>query len=136
MITHMSICQQKMKNTLLFTLTCVCASPLSAADQESWQFEHKKIPGVYGIYGGGLGDPVAPTQNDSKISFSIRGTAAKEMFAAMGPDIKDVCTEGSGDRVREKDDGKLSCVRTKKGEFFCNVGFDLRNGKSIGGSTC
>lgn len=101
-----------------------------------WELKYTPITGQYGIYGGGLGDPTRPGKDDAKIAFSVEGKVAKEMFDAMGPDVKDVCTEGSGDRVREKDHGNLSCMRTKKGEYFCNFGFDLRTGKSIGGVVC
>lgn len=112
------------------------ASVSSANESRDWEFIHKPITGQYGIYGGGLGDPVAPGKSDSKIAISIEGKMAKEMFDAMGPDVKDACTEGTGDRVREKDNGNLSCMRTRKGEYFCNFGFDLRTGKSIGGVVC
>ena len=97
---------------------------------------HKKISGVYRIYGGELGDPVAPTSKDSKLMVSVDGTMAKELFDAIGPDVKDICTEGSGTRVREKDGGRLSCTRSGEGEYSCNFGFDLRSGKSVGGSIC
>jgi hypothetical protein len=97
---------------------------------------HTKLDGVYRIYGGGLGDPVAPTAKDKKIMFSLEGKAAKDMFESMGPDVKDACTGESGDRVRKKDDGNLFCSKTEAGEYFCNFGFDLRTGKSIGGIVC
>ena len=103
---------------------------------EDWQLEHKKITGVYGVYGGGLGDPVAPTAKDTKIMFSVDGKMAKEIFDATGPDVKDACTEKSGIRVRKKDHENISCSRTAKGEYYCNFGFDLRTGKSIGGVVC
>ncbi len=107
-----------------------------ANETNNWELVHKPITGQYGIYGGGLGDPVAPTSKDAKIAFSVNGKLAKEMFDAMGPDVKDVCTEGTGDRVRKKDNENLSCIRTKRGEYFCNFGFDLKTGKSIGGLVC
>jgi hypothetical protein len=107
-----------------------------AGETQNWEFKHKPITGEYGIYGGELGDPVAPGKDHKKITFSIRGKMAQEMFDAMGPDVKDVCTEGTGDRARKKDNENLSCIRTKKGEYFCNFGFDLRTGKSIGGVVC
>lgn len=99
-------------------------------------FRHKPFSGVYMIYGGGLGDPVAPSSKDRKVMFSISGRAARELFDTIGPDRHDVCTEGSGTRVRWRDDQNLSCTRNEKGEYDCNFGFDLRTGKSIGGSIC
>ena len=97
---------------------------------------HKKLAGVYRVYSGGLGDPAAPTPRDKKVMFAISGTAAKEIFEAIGPDKKDICTEGSSFRVRHSDEEKISCMRSAKGEYSCNFGFDLVSGKSIGGIVC
>jgi hypothetical protein len=97
---------------------------------------HKKITGVYRIYGGGLGDPTAPSTNDKKIMFSVKGKMAKEIFDAIGPDRHNVCSEGTADRARMKDNENLLCIRTEQGEYFCNFGFDLKTGKSIGGIVC
>lgn len=107
-----------------------------ADDSTEWVFRHKPIDGEYGIYGGGLGDPLRPTKKDTKVTFSVKGDLAREMFDAMGPDVKDVCTEGTKDRIRKKDHDNLICVRTEKAEYFCQFGFDLRTGKSIGGLVC
>jgi hypothetical protein len=68
--------------------------------------------------------------------FSIDGKAAKALFEQLGPDVKDVCTEGTGTRMRAKDKENLMCMRTLEGEYSCNFGFDLRSGKSIGGAVC
>lgn len=97
---------------------------------------HKQMTGVYRTYSGGLGDSGPPTAADTKIMFSIDGKAAREMFDAMGKDVKDACTEGDGTRVRMKDRERLVCSRSKQGEYSCNFGFDLKSGKSIGGSVC
>lgn len=88
------------------------------------------------IYGGGLGDPIVPSPRDGKVMFSLSGNAAKELFDAIGPDRHDVCTEGSGTRVRWRDAQNLSCMRSENGDYDCNFGFDLRTGKSIGGGIC
>ena len=109
----------------------LCISTHSMAD-ESWQMKHKQITGVYAIYGGSLCDPIAPTAKDRKIMFSVKGKTAREMFDAIGPDVKDACTEGAGIRIRKKDDENLSCIKSERGEYSCNFGFDLRTGKSIG----
>jgi hypothetical protein len=122
------------KRPLLFLLACSTVAAAAAADQSLGP--HSKLEGVYRVYGGGLGDPVPPNAKDKKVMFSITGTAARELFDALGPDKKDVCTEGSGTRVRAKDNDNLFCMRSTKGEYSCNFGFDLRNGKSIGGIVC
>lgn len=97
---------------------------------------HTKFDGVYRIYGGGLVDSVAPTREDTKIMMSVDGPLARKMFNAMGPDVKDGCSQDTGQRFRQKDKEKLVCSRSKAGEYRCNFGFDLRTGKSIGGIAC
>ena len=97
---------------------------------------HSRFSGVYRVYGGSLGDPVAPTHSDSKVMFAIRGSAAKDMFNAMAPDVRDECTAGSGIRMRKKDDENIVCMLTKAGTYSCNFGFDLKSGRSIGGILC
>ncbi|QYF94926.1 hypothetical protein KY495_07050 [Massilia sp. PAMC28688] len=97
---------------------------------------YRAVAGVFQIYGGELGDPVAASKKDAKIAFSIKGQAAIEMFNAMGPDAKDSCTQGSGTRVRKKDNENLVCLRFAEGLYSCRFGFDLKSGRSIGGSLC
>ena len=96
----------------------------------------KKFSGTYWIYSGSLGDSGPPTASDKKVGFAIKGNAARELFNALGPDVHDICTEGSGTRVRHKDKEKLSCRRSREGEYQCHFGFDLRTGKGIGGIIC
>ncbi len=125
-----------MAHKSLFLAMLLLASLSTAEESQNKAFEFKPAAVDYAIYGGGLGDPVAPQKSDTKIAFEVKGKLAKSMFDAMGPDVKDVCTEGSGTRVRKKDHENLSCMLTKKGEYFCSFGFDLRTGKSIGGIIC
>ncbi|MGZ8358213.1 MAG: hypothetical protein ACXWVF_16510 [Telluria sp.] len=122
------------RNYLVATL--FVASSLAIAGPEPELRPHEKITGVYRIYGGGLGDPIPPTPKDAKVMFSVDGKAAKALFERLGPDVKDACTEGTGTRVRAKDQENLMCLRTPDGEYSCNFGFDLRTGKSIGGAVC
>lgn len=108
----------------------------AAAPGERELGPHQKVTGVYRIYGGDLGDPVAPGPKDAKIMLSVDGKMAKEMFDAIGPDVRDVCTEGTATRVRHKRNHNLFCMRSSSGEYSCNFGFDLRDGKSIPGIVC
>jgi hypothetical protein len=124
-----------MKTYPLLLLLLLGATAASASPDEE-PGPHRKLNGTYWIYGGGLGDPVPATAKDKKVMFSIEGRAARELFDALGPDKKDLCTEGSGTRVRARDNDRLFCMRSAKGEYSCNFGFDLRSGKSIGGSVC
>lgn len=97
---------------------------------------YRQTTASYWIYGGGLGAPSAPTSKDRKIAFSIEGDAAKQIFEAIGPDKKDVCSEGSDTRFRSRDKENLTCTLGKGNTYTCSFGFDLVNGKSIGGSIC
>ena len=97
---------------------------------------YKQTAASYRLYGGGLGDPTAPGPNDKKIAFSIDGSAARQIFDAIGPDQQDACTEGSGTRFRSRDNENLVCMLSKDNKYSCSFGFDLISGKSIGGSIC
>lgn len=112
----------------LFTPLQLSAAPANTG--------HKPLTGVYKVYGGDLGDPVAASASDAKVMFSIIGNAARQLFDQIGPDAKSACTEGSGIRLRMKDEGRIVCTRDGKNEYRCNFGFDLKSGKSIGGSVC
>lgn len=111
-----------------------CLAGLAFAAE--WDGQYRPFSGQYFIYGGALGDTQAPTAKDVKVAFTIEGAAARQMFDAMGPDRTETCDEGSGTRVRHKDEENLSCRRSKEGVYQCNFGFDLRTGKSIGGIIC
>lgn len=122
-----------MKRLLIYVIV---ALPCFAIARAPEQGSHKKMVGSYRVYGGALGDPLPPSAADKKIMFSIEGSAAREMFDAIGPDVKDACTDQTGIRSRQRDHENLSCQRSAKGEYSCNFGFDLRSGKSIGGIVC
>ncbi len=81
-----------------------------------------------------MGDTSIPTKDDAKVSFEIKGKVAKEMFDNMGGDVKNVCPSEPRERLRSKD--YLECRRTRSGIYRCSFGFDLRTGKSIGGTIC
>jgi hypothetical protein len=87
------------------------------------------------VYGGELGDPVAPTMTDSKMAFETSGETAKAMFESIGPDRRDTCMSDQQMRVRMLDDNKLVCIKSVE-DYACYFGFDLKTGKSIGGSIC
>lgn len=80
--------------------------------QQASHPEFKRFKGSYMTYSLGLGDPAPANSSDAKIAFAVSGDAARKMFDAMSPDI------------------------LKDGTYHCNFGFDLRTGKSIGGSVC
>lgn len=101
---------------------------------QEWEWSPRPAEVTYTIYGGDLGDTYAPTPNDVHAAFYVRGRAAKEMFDAMGPDRKSECVIEKGGRVREKE--HVACRYRPSDGYQCDFGFDLRSGKSIGGSIC
>ena len=122
-----------MTKKLAFALSLVMAPYCTA--EEGFELKYAPANVEYAIYGGRIGDPVKPSGNDSKISFLVTGQAAKKMFDAMPPDRKEGCT-GDDFRIRTRDNERIVCTKYKSGEHSCYFGFDLRTGKSIGGSTC
>lgn len=101
-----------------------------------WEFKYKSINAKMVMYSAGLGDPSAPTAQDSKISFVVEGKAARDIFDQIGPDKKNQCGSDPGIRTRSKNDGKVECIRYSKSEYSCWFGFDLKTGESVVGSIC
>lgn len=101
---------------------------------QTWQFAYQPVRASYVMYGGGLGDPHAPKPGGRHIAFNVTGPAAKEMFASLGPDLKDACGAEDGNRIRRR--SELTCSFSPKDGYHCAFGFDLATGKSIGGSIC
>jgi hypothetical protein len=121
------------KNKMVI-LALVACGVASSQNTHVWKLAFQPFTGIYSVYGGGLGDPYAPTQGDRHMSFSIGGPIAKEMFAAMGPDLKGVCGTENGGRIRQR--AEVSCSFDSKDGYQCDFGFDLTSGRSIGGSIC
>jgi len=122
-----------MKN-YLFAMLLIPSISLSAGESDPGPY--KPATASYRIYGGSLGDPIAPSTGDRKLAISIEGDAAKKIFDMIGPDQPNACLEGTKTRLRSRDKENFSCTRSEEGEYVCSFGFDLRNGKSIGGSIC
>ena len=119
------------KSILVAAALLVACVATVAAD---WVFEFKSVNAEMAIYSGGLADPRAPTPKDAKVSFHIQGKSARELFDHMGPDVKNVCDSDANTRVRSRD--RVECIRYSKSDYSCYFGFDLNDGKSIGGSIC
>src|SRR5438128_526105 len=120
--------RQVMVRQLLMVPFFILSNLSWADDVQNWNMEYKPVVGSYAIYGGGLGDPAPPTKKDKKIAFSLKGEVAKEMFDAIGPDLKDFCGAENGYRARSRDNDQLHCIKIKN-EYNCYFGFDLRTGK-------
>ena len=111
-----------------------CAVVALAQSAQVWEWALRSAEVKYAIYGGDLGDTYAPTSSDVRVAFYVRGRAAKEMFEAMGPDRKSECGIRKGGRIRAKE--HVACTYRPSDGYQCDFGFDLRSGKSIGGSIC
>jgi hypothetical protein len=122
-----------MKRSFLFALSSIAAFSLAYAAEKSEWWQFKPFNGSYLIYSGSLGEEQPPTTKDRKISFSVKGSVAKEMFDSMSPDAKETCSNDKGHRERYK--GNVSCVSDPDG-YICHFGFNLRTGASIAGASC
>lgn len=101
-----------------------------------WSSSYRPAAVRYVIYGNSLGDSAPPSSDDRKIAFEVTGRSAREIFDAIGPDLKDSCSSEPEIRFRSRDEERVSCIKTVKGDYTCHFGFDLKSGKSIGGSIC
>jgi len=123
----------RLQVAIAFIGALITATEVSAG-APAWEFVYRPTKAEYVLYGGFLGDTVPPTKGDSKISLLISGSAARDMFNALGPDQPDACGADASTRVREKED--ISCLRYSSKNYVCYVGLDLKTGKSIGGVIC
>ena len=108
---------------------------LGMAARASWQ-DNKTDPlyGGYILYGGDLGDWIAPKTGDAKVNLELDGALAKRMFELMGGRAEKKSCGEDGDRARLA--GDIACIREKSGATHCHVGLDLTKGKSVNGLIC
>ncbi|MGK5034482.1 hypothetical protein [Janthinobacterium sp. LB3P118] len=122
-----------MKRLLAFFPLFVLATAMIQSAPK-WLFSYQSIKGHYAIYGGSLSDPQPPTKKERRIAFWIDGRAAKQLFDAMGPDLRNACGADGEYRLRQR--AELSCSYHPRDGHHCDFGFDLLTGRSIGGSLC
>lgn len=122
-----------MKSLFFLALVLVFGVGLAQSAQR-WQFSYQPVKGRYVIYGGALGDPLPPAGKNKRIAFQIDGKAAKQLFEAMGPDLRNTCGAENETRLRQR--AHVSCSYHPRDGYHCDFGFDLLSGRSIGGSTC
>jgi hypothetical protein len=123
-----------MKKTLAIFAATALLSLAYAAEQVHWPAPYRPFKGAYTIYSGELGDQQAPTKEDRKLSFIVEGQPAKDIFNAMPPDDKVICSSEKGARSRSKEN--VWCTFAPSDGYTCYFGFDLKTGKSIAGGTC
>jgi hypothetical protein len=123
----------KISHLPLVTAWFVCGAA-GAQEQTTDAAPTKPMKAEYSIYSGEIGDERAPTKTDRKLAIEVGGQAAKEIFDSIYPDSKVTCSDEKGERLRRKD--HLWCSFAPSDGYRCYIGFDLRNGKSIGGASC
>ena len=105
------------------------ASPQRASDPKKTSIEYR-------LYSGSVPDTDEPTRGDAKVSISLTGRTAKDLFDHMGREVRDnVCTE-PGTRTRTSRNQKVACLRSARGEYRCAIGVDLKSGETDVGMVC
>jgi hypothetical protein len=90
--------------------------------------------GQYMIYGGGLGDVNAPKAGDSKLYLELTGVPARRIFDQLGRTSEKKMCADPDDILRMK--GNIACTRSRRGDYACQMGFDLTTGKSANATIC
>lgn len=115
----------------------VVASLSHAADPSGlW----KPFVATYKVHSGMVADRTAPTNAERFLTISVEGKPAKEIFDAIGPDLKTTCGGDNGDRERSKKG--TSCIytdadkHTKDGPYRCWIGVNLKTGDTIQTVAC
>ena len=119
---------------LAMTSAVALISQAHASAPKPWDDSFKPVKGEYIVYSGTLNESQEPTRTDRKVAFKVTGPAARDLFESMNPDEKLTCTGMKGYRERRK--GEVTCTYDPHDGHACYFGFDLRTGKSIGGSSC
>ena len=87
---------------LLAVFVLLVLGMVTAQSAPKWLFSYQSLKGHYAIYGGSLSDPQPPTRKDKRIAFWIDGKAAKQLFDAMGPDLRNACGVAGEYRLRQR----------------------------------
>lgn len=118
---------------LIFAILCQLAS---AGENEKKAHELNQwnpLQANYKIHSGGTAYSELPTMTDSALSVAFKDEAARQVFEQIGPDIKPVCNDEKGYRVREKKG--VYCSYTARLEnpanshYRCWIGINLRTGE-------
>jgi hypothetical protein len=127
----------KPKALLLILAAVGSASVAYAAVKNDWDGSYASTTIHYLIYSNDLDEAKAPTPSDQRLSIAVTGDLAKQMFDAIGPDLKLGCGTTLGMRQRQRGDVDCSFDKDQStSPYTCHFGFNLRKGKSIAGATC
>jgi hypothetical protein len=118
-----------------------CMLMIGGAVSAAWTDARGNFSGQYILYGGypDKESARAPSPGDTKIAFSITGSAAKDMFNAIGPAPREMsrgeerCEKNPKIRTRAID--TIWCRYHPKDGYWCVFGFDLSTGLATWGKT-
>lgn len=117
----------------IFVAACQLASA-DEGDKKSHELnEWNPLQANYKIHLGGTAYSELPTKADSAFSVAFKDEAARQVFEQIGPDVKPVCNDEKGYRVREKKG--IYCSFTahlenpKNSHYRCWIGINLRTGE-------
>ena len=95
--------------------------------------EWNPLQANYKIHSGGTAYSELPTKEDSAFTVAFRDEAARQVFEQIGPDVKSVCSDAQGYRVREKKGVYCSYTsrleNPKNSHYRCWIGINLRTGE-------
>lgn len=131
-----------MRKLILLILVGLCqaASAGESANKPHELNQWNTLQARYKIHSGGTAYSELPTQADSAFTVAFRDEAARQVFEQIGPDVKPVCSDKEGYRVREKKG--VYCSYTPRLEnpqnshYRCWIGIDLRTGEGDVRVTC
>jgi len=96
--------------------------------------EWNPLQANYKIHSGGTAYSEPPTKDDSVFTAAFKDEAARQVFEQIGPDVKSVCNDAPGYRVREKKGVYCSYAarleNPKNSHYRCWIGINLRTGES------
>jgi hypothetical protein len=124
-----------MRKLTLLTLVAICQlAGAGENDKKSHELNQwNPLQANYKIHSGGTAYSEPPTKEDSALTVAFRDEAAKQVFEQIGPDIKPVCSDAKGERVREKKGVYCSYTprleNPKNSHYRCWIGIDLRTGE-------
>ena len=89
------------KSTLfIFAAFCRLASADDIDKKPHELNQWNSLQARYKIHSGSTAYSEPPTKTDSVFTAAFRDEAARQLFEQIGPDVKPVCSDAAGDRVR------------------------------------
>ena len=111
-------------------LSATLAADLAGDPSGLW----KTFPGIFKIHSGSVADRAPAEGKDRKLTIHVDGTAARDIFASIGPDVRPTCDGHSGSRERRRKGIYCSfdpeMVKAKNGPYRCWIGMDLVTGEA------